>query len=260
MKPEEFLGHYARRFRTVEIDATWHAMPSRRTVEAWRERVPDGFTFSVKVPRTITHDFYLQDCGEEWRRFLSVIETLGEKLGPLLFQFQYVPRGRDPEEYRTGAEFLRRLEHFLPLLPEGRRYVVEVRNRGWVGPALLDLLRARGICLALTAYYTMPAAAELLQRTDPVTADFAYLRFLGNHKLMDQQIARAREAGRRDRDWGELLVDRTDELRSWVPPVRRLLERVPEVFAYFNNHFAGYAPGSLEMFARLWHETEGVEA
>jgi uncharacterized protein YecE (DUF72 family) len=256
MRPEEYLGHYSGRYDTVEIDATWHALPSRRTVEAWRDRVPDGFTFAAKVPRTITHDLYLQDCGEEWRRFLSLMETLGEKRGPLLFQFQYVPRSRDAEEYQHGAEFRRRLGRFLPLLPEGWRFVVEVRNRGWVGPELLEMLRGRGIALALTAYYTMPSGAELLRTTDPVTADFAYLRFLGNHRLMDQHVARARETGKRDRDWGELLVDRTEELRSWIPPIRRLLERVPEVYAYFNNHYAGYAPGSLELFARLCGESE----
>lgn len=258
LRPEEFLRHYATRYDTVEIDATWHAMPSRRTMEAWRDRVPAGFTFAAKVPRIITHDLYLQDCGEEWKRFLSLMEVLGEKRGPLLFQFQYVPAGRDPEEYRAGGDFLRRLEHFLPLLPEGWRFVVEVRNRGWVRAPLLDLLRSRGIALALTAYYTMPTLAELFAALDPITADFAYLRFLGNHRAMDQQIARAREAGRRERDWGELLVDRTEDLRAWVPPVRRLLDRVPEVLAYFNNHYAGYAPGSLEMFARLW--TEGDAA
>ena len=254
MRPEEFLSFYAGRYPTVEVDATWHAMPSRRTVEAWRDRVPDGFIFAAKVPKSITHDLYLQDCAEEWKRFLSLMEILGGKRGPLLLQFQYVARNRDPEEYRTGAEFRRRLARFLPLLPDGWRFAVEVRNRAWLGPALFDLLRGRGIALALTAYYTMPTAAELLREGDPVTADFSYLRFLGNHKLMDQAVARERECGRRDRDWGEVLIDRTEELRQWIPPVRTLLERTSEVYAYFNNHYAGFAPGTCELFARLWAE------
>lgn len=253
---EQFLGHYATLLNTVEIDATWHAIPSRRTVEAWRDRVPDGFTFAVKAPKSITHDNYLQDCAEDWSRFLALMDLLGDKLGPVLFQFQYVARGRDADEYRTGLDFRRRLEHFLPLLPEGTRFVLEVRNRAWITEYFLDVLRKRGIALAFTAYQTMPDAGELLAGPDPVTADFGYVRFLGNHSAMDNRVAKAREAGERDRDWGELMIDKTEEMRGWIAPVRALLARVPEVFVYFNNHYAGYGPGSLELFVRQWREEE----
>ncbi len=256
LRPEQFLGHYATQLDTVEIDATWHAIPSRRTVEAWRDRVPPGFVFSLKAPKSITHDRYLQDCAEEWGRFLDLIDILGEKRGPVLFQFRYVPRSQDAEEYRSGRDFRRRLEHFLALLPENVPFVVEVRNRGWVNEALLDLLRRRNLALAFTAYQTMPDAEELLRGPDPLTADFAYVRFLGNHTAMDNRVARAREVGERDRDWGELMVDRKQEMRGWVAPVRSLLDRVPKVYVYFNNHYAGYGPGSLELFVQLWREEE----
>ena len=254
MKPQDFLSYYAGQLGTVEIDATWHAMPPRRTFESWARKVPEGFVFSLKTPRSITHDRYLQDCEEDWRRFLDLTDALEEKRGPILLQFPYVARGKDPEEYRTGAGFRRRLERFLPLLPEGARFVVEVRNRTWLGPELLELLRGRGVALALVAYYTMPGPEEFPTGLDPLTADFTYLRFLGNHQAMDQKVAQAREAGTRHSDWGELLIDRTAELRAWIPAVRRWLERVPQVYAYFNNHYAGFAPGSLDQFARLWEE------
>jgi uncharacterized protein YecE (DUF72 family) len=238
LAPAEFLRHYAGILRTVEIDATWHAMPSRRTVEAWAAKVPPGFVFSVKAPKAITHVRYLEGCEEEWRRFLAVTEPLGSKLGPIVFQFQYVSQARDPHEYATGEDFLRRLRSFLPLIPRQGRFVVEVRNQRWLTPALLDSLRSRNIALALVHYTTMPAAAELLEHIDPVTADFSYIRFLGDHAAMDHRVARARELGRKTRDWDEL----------------HLLQRVPEVFLYFNNHYAGFAPGSLELFLRLWDE------
>jgi uncharacterized protein YecE (DUF72 family) len=254
LRPEGFLTHYAGKLSTVEIDATWHSMPARRTFEAWAERVPEGFVFSLKTPKSITHSRYLQDCGEEWARFLGLTEILGSKRGPILLQFPYVSRGQDPEEYRSGREFLRRLRAFLPQLPRDGRFVVEVRNRTWIGPELLDLLRRRGIALALVDYYTMPGAADLLRRIDPVTADFGYIRFLGNHRAMDHQVARARERGERSSDWGELILDRTEDVRAWIPPIQELLNRLPEVYAYFNNHYAGFAPGSIELFVRLWNE------
>jgi uncharacterized protein YecE (DUF72 family) len=254
LAPADFLRHYAGILRTVEIDATWHAVPSRRTVAAWAARVPRGFVFSVKAPKTITHERYLTDCAEEWRDFLEVTEPFGEKLGPIVFQFQYVSHQKDAREYATGEDFLSRLKRFLPLLPRQGRYVVEVRNQNWLKPPLLDTLRERNVALALVSYTTMPTAAELLEQIDPVTADFSYIRFLGDHAAMDHRVARARELGLKTRDWDELVVDRTADTRGWLAPISEILRRVPEVFVYFNNHYAGFAPGSLELFLRLWDE------
>ncbi len=248
----EYLSYYARTFRTVEIDATWYALPARRTVESWARKVPPGFVFSLKVPKRITHELYLENCQAEWRAFLDRLAPLGPARGPLLFQFPYVAKGADPQEYETGREFLRRLAAFLPALPAGGQYVVEVRNAKWIAEPLIDLLRAHGVALALAAYYTMPSAAQLLRGPDTVTAPFSYIRFLGNHRQMDQLVRGARETGTREKDWGALLVDRERETRDWVSIGRRLLERQDSVYAYFNNHFAGFAPGSAELFVRLW--------
>ncbi len=252
--PGEFLEHYARQLNTVEIDATWHVMPSRKTVQAWADKVPEGFVFSLKVPKGITHESGLEDCEYEWGQFLDVTSVLGPKRGPLLFQFPYVAKGADPKEYATGDGFRRRLEEFLPLIPEGLSCAVEVRNPAWVAEPLLELLRSRQIALVLSHYYTMPGVAELMERLDPVTADFSYIRFLGNHRKMDQAVVHARAEGTRSSDWGEILVDRSDETRSWVAPIRSLLDRGQTVYVYFNNHYAGFAPGSLELFLRIWDQ------
>lgn len=252
VRPAEFLGHYASRLRTVEIDATWHAMPALRTVESWARRVPDEFVFSLKVPKVISHETYLEGCESEWSEFLRALEPLQAKRGPLVLQFPYVYRQQDPEEWESGRDFLRRLARFLPLVPEEVRLVVEVRNEQWIGAPLLDLLRRHGAALALVEYYTMPRGPELLARIDAITAPFAYVRFLGNHREMDLMVAKARHEGSRRGDWDSLLVDRSAETRLWVPTIRSLVERNLDVFVYFNNHFAGFAPGSLELFLRLW--------
>ncbi|MBN1424918.1 DUF72 domain-containing protein [Candidatus Fermentibacteria bacterium] len=258
--PAEFLGHYATVFHTVEIDATWHAMPSRRTVESWARRVPDGFTFSLKVPKEITHDRYLEDCGAPWSQFLRVLEPLGDKRGPLLFQFPYVAKKKDAEEHATGADFRRRLAAFAPLLPPEGRYVVEVRNAGWLREPLLDVLRERGIGLALVSYYTMPPPQQLLRHGIPLTATFGYVRFLGHHTKMDELVRNARVERGKEKDWDELLVDRTPEMIQWVPYVMELAARHRDVFVYFNNHFAGFAPGSIELFARVLGQYSGGTA
>jgi uncharacterized protein YecE (DUF72 family) len=252
LKPGQFLSHYAQVLSTVEIDATWHAMPSRRTVESWARRVPADFVFSLKVPKVITHEKYLEHCDTEWRWFLDLLEPLGHKRGPLLFQFPYIPKRKDPEEYRTGRDFRRRLEAFLPLLPSDGRYVVEIRNATWIGEQLLDLLRSREIAFCMIAYYTMPSPAELLQHVNPVTAPFGYVRFLGHHRQMDQLVQRVQEEQGKKRQWDELLIDRSRETAEWAEAIRLLLDHHEEMFVYFNNHFAGFAPGSIDLFVRTW--------
>jgi uncharacterized protein YecE (DUF72 family) len=56
MRSADYLPFHAEHFHTVEVDSTFYACPSARTVSKWNARTPDGFTFSVKVPQTITHD------------------------------------------------------------------------------------------------------------------------------------------------------------------------------------------------------------
>ena len=257
LEPGRFLSRYAEVFRTVEIDATWHQTPARAIAEAWARKVPDGFTFSLKVPREITHRRYLEDCAEPWTTFLQALEPLGDKRGPLLFQFPYIARTKDPEEFRTGKDFLRRWRRFLPLLPEGGRYAVEIRNEAWYGGELLDLLKPRGIALALVCTFTLPGPRRLMERLDPVTAPFGYVRFLGHRRQMDAWIERARREEGKRREFDELVVDRSAETKEWVGVVRDLLDRQSDVYVYFNNHFAGYAPGSVELFVHMWEEAFG---
>ncbi len=74
---------------------------------------------------------------------------------------------------------------------------------------------------------------------------------------MDDLVGRKRQSGKKTRDWDELVVDRSREMREWVPILRRLADRVPDVYAYFNNHYAGFAPGSIELFLQVWEEMAG---
>lgn len=249
------LPFYATRFDTVECDATFYRIPSRRTVEGWASRTPPGFVFSLKLPREITHDKGLVDCGESVSEFLRATEPLGDKLGAILAQFAYVAKGKDAAEYATGDDFRRRLVAFLDGWPKDRRLAVEVRNGSWVAPPLLDLLRSRGVALALAAYYTMPPPGTLFAGPDPQTTDLLYVRFIGDHKRMDRIVEGLRSEGKRTGDWSAIAVDRTDEMRSWMRPLRERAGRGAEVFAYFNNHYAGFAPDSARLFRQLWEET-----
>ena|SRR5688572_20655003 len=247
------ITEYSRLLPTVEIDATWHAMPSRRVVEAWNARTPEGFIFSAKVPKIISHDKYLHDCQSELNEYLSAMEVLGDKLGPMILQFPYVAQGKNAHEYDTGADFLSRLKNFVGLLPKEFKWGIEIRNSRWVRPELLETLAARKISLVFIDYYTMDPLPKLAGRPDVFTSDFVYIRFLGNHREMDAAVQKARQDGTRTKDWEGLIQNRTEEMKNWIPPIRGLVGRLIPVYVYFNNHYAGYAPGSVQLFSQLYN-------
>ncbi len=258
-RPEEFIAQYSRRLPTVEIDSSFYRSPSPASVAAWARATPRGFLFSAKVPRAITEEKGLVGCEAETRSFLGAMSLLGEKLGPLVLQFSYVAKGKDPLEHRTGADFRRRLAAYLKALPRDFRYAVEVRNPSWLDEAFVALLAEHRAALVLSDYFTMPGLGDVRRRLDPLTTDFAYVRFLGHRKRMDELIAGKKEEGKRH-EFDEVLLDRTEEMRRWVPDLRWLTERAGRLLVYFNNHYAGFAPGSVSLFARVWAELDSRDA
>jgi len=84
--PGSHLERFARTFNAVEINSSFYRPHRRTTYERWAESVPDGFRFSVKVPRDITHKARLVDTGARLQSFLDEAHGLGDRLGPLLVQ------------------------------------------------------------------------------------------------------------------------------------------------------------------------------
>jgi uncharacterized protein YecE (DUF72 family) len=236
--PAGFLAEYARHFDTVEVDSSFYRPPSAAMVRNWRERTPPGFVFAAKVPRVVTHEKVLQDCDTELKQFLAVMDLLGDKLGPLLLQFPYFNK----KVFSRPEDFVARLKPFLERLPSGYSFAVEVRNKNFLGAPLLGLLRNYQIALALIDHPWMPPIGELAGRFDLATADFCYLRFLGDRKGIEEKT----------QHWDKVIVNRQREMEAWIPEIRRLLERQRLVYAYFNNHYAGFAPASLELFHEVW--------
>jgi uncharacterized protein YecE (DUF72 family) len=226
-----FLSFYAERYPVVEVDSTFYRSPSRKTVEGWRDRTPDGFGFSLKVPQAITHEKVLLDCRAEVRDFLSAARVLGDKLLCCVLQFGYFNRAAFAD---LGA-FLARLGPFLDAWPKDVPLAVEVRNKTWLTPTLADCLRARQAVLVLADQVWMPSPLEVLHRLDAVTGPFAYVRLLGDRNAVDALTPTL----------DHVVIDRSDQLRADAEAIRLLRGRV-RVFVYVNNHFAGYAPATVE--------------
>ncbi|MDQ3923991.1 MAG: DUF72 domain-containing protein, partial [Actinomycetota bacterium] len=179
------------------------------------------FLYAAKFPLEITHERNLVDSRPEAENFVRTMQSLGDRLGPLLLQ---LPPG-------FTAEGMEVLDAFLRELPEGPRYAVEVRHRSWLGSDLPELLRERGAALTLVDYPRMP-------RLEESTTDFAYIRWLGNPREFPSGHT-------------HLKKERDDDLLWWAGVVDRFLEEGKTVFAYANNHYQNHSPSTVERFLEL---------
>lgn len=234
-RAEHMLEAYARAFDTVEVDSTFYAAPSDSTYDAWARRVPEGFTFALKLPQKITHEEALRGGAARagLEEFCRGARRLGEKLAAVLVQL--------PPQFEATRENLRALSEFLPLLPADIRFAVEFRDPFWFEEELLvPLSLQRNVSLALvegpwvTRERVWRAAAALLD-----TSDQAYVRWMG-----------ARDLTRFD----EVVRPRDLNLDKWAAALERLRGRVPAVYAYFSNYYEGHAPASANKLKRLLGE------
>ena len=236
MRAADYLSFYAEHFPAVEVDSTFYACPSVQTVSNWAARTPEGFTFAVKVPQSMTHERVLAECDGELSEFLKTMDVLGNKLGPIVFQFPFFNKSAFADRH----EFLDRLVPFLTKLPAGYKFAIEIRNRNWLDAEFANVLRDRGIALVLQDRSWMSNPAEL--KFDPITAGWTYIRWLGDRKAIEQQTM----------TWDKTIVDRSIELSSWVDFCYQIRKRGVLIYAFANNHFSGHAPATIEQFRSIW--------
>jgi len=235
---DDYLAYYARRFPTVEIDATFYRIPSAQTVATWAERTPPGFIFAAKVPRVITHEKTLREAQDDLLEFCQIMAPLGPRLGPLLLQFPYFSR----EKFSGANAFFDRLRPFLKELPRDYQWALEIRNRAWLTAEFFDLLADRGVAFTLIDHPWMPGPGRYGEMERLVTAPFSYIRWLGDRYKMEEQTT----------VWNRTIVDRADDLRQWVDLSRELLSSANRIYAYANNHYAGFSPATLREFNEIW--------
>jgi uncharacterized protein YecE (DUF72 family) len=139
LKDREMLAYYSSRFRSVEINYTFRRFPAEKTLGTWREQTPEGFRFALKANQRITHFKRLTDADEDVRDFLERARTLGDRLGPILFQC--------PPTLKYDRQLI---EGFVGYLPPIVPTAMEFRHPSWIEAR--GLLREQGVawCVAET--------------------------------------------------------------------------------------------------------------
>ena len=172
LKQADELDYAASHLTSIEINATHYRLQSPASFRKWAATAPDGFIFSIKGPRLVTRQKVLAETGAFISRFFeSGLLELGDKLGPVLWQFP-------PFKRFDQADFGKFLEH-LPRELDGRKlnHVVEARHDSFRDVAFIKLLRSFDVTAAFAESEDYPAIADL-------TGDVVYARLQkGNDAL-----------------------------------------------------------------------------
>jgi len=169
---EQMLPFYSQHFDTVEINNSFYRMPAAASMTKWRDTVPEGFRFALKAPQEITHRRRLLDAEQPLSRFVELVNLMGDRRGPILFQL--------PPNLRLDAD---RLSRFLEVLkPFDQQVAFEFRHDTWLCEEVFALLRAHDAALCLAE--TDEAAAPLIP-----ASGFVYLRLRKSDYSEDELAA-----------------------------------------------------------------------
>ena len=164
---------------------------------------------------------------------------------------------RTPEHFKFAAKIPRLISHqkgMVDCRAEMDEFLYVMRGLGnRLGPLLMQFAY---VALVLNHYYTMPDLVEMRQRLDPQTTDFLYVRFLGDRRKMDDHVEELIAASKKEKHWDRIVWERRAEVETWAQNIKEMVAQRPgiELFVFFNNHFAGYAPGTLAHFAQAWKD------
>ncbi len=233
------LRHAASQVKTIEVNGTYYSTFKPETFARWAADTPDGFVFSLKAIRFSTNRRVLAEAGESVQRFLdSGVAELGDKLGPILWQFA-------PTKKFDAADF----EGFLKVLPEAQagvplRHALEVRHDSFVSPDFVALACKYRTAIVYAHHAAYPEIAD-------VTGDFVYARLQRGsddnancypESALDGWAARAKE-------WAK--GGQPDDL-PYADPSAIAEKKSRDVFVYFITEGKSRAPfGAMALQKRV---------
>jgi uncharacterized protein YecE (DUF72 family) len=223
LESKKYLEYYSKVFDFVEIDSSFYRMPNTFMATRWAKNTPDNFRFTVKVPKSVTHDKRLgQGSDDDLSYFHTAMTPLAGKLGCLLLQLP---------PSMSMKEGLKKLQN-LPF-DKRFRYAVEAKHKSWFDDEVYSFLKKNDICLAWSQL------AEI-QTPPVVTTDFIYLRFIGDRSIPEEEF-------------GRIQKDRDKEMQYWAKIINRLSKEknLKSGFVPANNHYAGFGPATANMFRKL---------
>ena len=222
---KNWLSYYAREFNALELNSTYYTLPGLATMESLANKTGEGFLFSVKANREITH--IRQHGDEASRAFIRILQPLVEahKLGCVLAQFPYSFGFNS-----ANRDYLQRLSDWL----RGYPLVIEFRNSAWLNRETQGWMVAQGIGFCCVDEPELP---RLMPPVAEVTSETGYIRFHGRNAAKWWQHEQAWE--RYDYSYSR------QELEQWLPKIRLVSSATKNTFIFANNHWRGQAVDTI---------------
>lgn len=229
-----YLAYCVTQFDTIEVNTSFYALPRASTVVDWVETAPEGFTFALKAPRTITHEKKLQGAQDETLAFVDVIRSLGRAAAPALLQLP--PDFTRRSQGRTLADYL----EWIAARLDGIRLAVEVRAADLMTPAFAEYLAGLGMALVLVARAATPDLfpAWMAQVGAGRGPGFVFIRWIGDDRNGPKGDA-------------ALVNPRDAELALWAQRIAQMTAAGQEVYGYMHNPYEGHAPASVRRMRDL---------
>lgn len=253
---KNYLNEYSKKFDTVEVDQWFWSLfkpakvvlPQKKVVEEYNKSVPTDFLFTIKVPNslTLTH-FYNESKSdaltpnpyflsqELFEQFLDSISPIKERIGCLIFQFEYLNKQkmRSLSEFQIKlSDFFRQLNHKTPVIG------IELRNPNYLNENYFSFLDEIKLAPVFLEGYYMPPVADIYSKFKKHINSLAVLRLHGPDRKGIEKIA--------NENWNQIYINRDKEIKTLVELIKDLKSREVDLFVNVNNHFEGSAPLTIQ--------------
>jgi len=228
---KDFLAYYSEHFETCEINYTYYAMPSAKTMNSLANKSRGKVTFIVKAHKSMTHEGSADRAAlEGFDRALDPLRDAGV-LGGILLQF--------PWGFKPGQQSRERVAGLADVL-RNNDLVVELRNSDWITDSTFEWLKGLqlGFCCV-----DEPRLKGLVPPVSPATSNIGYVRFHGRN---------ARKWWKHDKPEERYdYLYKEAQLQEWVPKIKKLEKETDRTFVFFNNHYESKAVSNAEMLLDL---------
>jgi uncharacterized protein YecE (DUF72 family) len=249
-----YLLEYSKFFNTAEVDQWfWSLISMRQTlypkqidVQAYNDLTPVDFFFTVKAPNslTLTH-FYKQSEPElankinpfflkkiVLERFLSSLLPLKEKLGPVMFEFEYLNKDKMP----SLNVFMEKLSLFVKFFQRDFKFAIETRNPNYIKPEFFKFLKSHKIGFVLIDGYYMPSIDKIYHEYENylLSSEFIVIRLIGKDRAGIEK--------KTNKLWNKIVEPRDESIEKISQVILEIVSRKIPVYVNINNHFEGSAP------------------
>lgn len=254
------LEEYSSEFNSVEIDQWFWSLyaidkislPKESDVKLYADSVPDNFRFTIKIPNsiTLTH-FYRKNKSEELKpnphflnsdlfsEFLATLKPMKNKIGTLMFQFEYLNK----EKMSNQIEFMERFEVFLQNITTDYQLGIEIRNPNYLNKKYFDFLRKNNLSMVFLQGYYMPPVWDVFKASKGSLLSPVIIRLHGPDRTgIEEKTGNV---------WNQIVESKDDELAQIVEIINYLSEKQIDVYVNVNNHYEGSAPLTIRKLKEL---------